>query len=225
MGHANSGALSGAVTAGAGPLINGQAYGVALVENAALGRAASVAGGGKFANGAITGAFGYLFNNAAGTLRGAWTGAGIAGVLGAETGPVDALIIAGGRVGGTLLGGVLGDWLTGPDVVFQVPQKALDVAAQIDQTGDTFSGYKGGGNFENDGRGGGQILPRNTAEGASAFANFRHPPLKATSRHPQTNSYHRVICRGGVNARDPNFWKTPRSNDDLLRRLEDLRSR
>jgi hypothetical protein len=53
-----SGALSGAVTASAGPLINGQSYGAALAENAVLGGAASVAGGGKFANGAITGAFG-----------------------------------------------------------------------------------------------------------------------------------------------------------------------
>jgi hypothetical protein len=34
----------------------------ALTANAVLGGAASVAGGGKFANGAITGAFGYLFN-------------------------------------------------------------------------------------------------------------------------------------------------------------------
>src|SRR5581483_12037989 len=31
--------------------------------SAALGGAASVAGGGKFENGAITGAFGYLFNS------------------------------------------------------------------------------------------------------------------------------------------------------------------
>jgi hypothetical protein len=64
-GSCQSGALSGAVTAGAGPLINGQRYEVALVENAVLGGVASVAGGGKFANGAITGAFGYMFNAAA----------------------------------------------------------------------------------------------------------------------------------------------------------------
>ena len=57
-----SGALSGGITAGAGPLINGQSFGVSLVENTVLGGIASVAGGGKFANGAITGAFGYLFN-------------------------------------------------------------------------------------------------------------------------------------------------------------------
>jgi RHS repeat-associated protein len=68
-GSCESGALSGAVTAGAGPLINGQKFAVALVENAVLGGVASVAGGGKFANGAITGAFGYLFNSQAACYR------------------------------------------------------------------------------------------------------------------------------------------------------------
>jgi hypothetical protein len=33
-----------------------------LVANSTLGGLASIAGGGKFANGAVTGAFGYLFN-------------------------------------------------------------------------------------------------------------------------------------------------------------------
>jgi hypothetical protein len=37
-----------------------------LVSNAAVGGLASVAGGGKFANGAVTGAFGYLFSPRAG---------------------------------------------------------------------------------------------------------------------------------------------------------------
>lgn len=61
-GSCGSGALSGAVTSGAGPLINGQDQVASLVTNSVLGGVASVAGGGKFANGAITGAFGYLFN-------------------------------------------------------------------------------------------------------------------------------------------------------------------
>ncbi len=65
-GSCGSGALSAAVTAGAGPLINGQNQVAALVENAVLGGAASVAGGGKFANGAVTGAFGYLVSLGAG---------------------------------------------------------------------------------------------------------------------------------------------------------------
>jgi RHS repeat-associated protein len=60
------GALAGAVTSFAGPLINGRTFSVqSLVANATLGGLASVAGGGKFANGALTGAFGYLFNAAA----------------------------------------------------------------------------------------------------------------------------------------------------------------
>jgi hypothetical protein len=56
-------ALAGAVTSAAGPVINGQGFVVGLVTNAPLGGGAAVLGGGKFENGAITGAFGYLFND------------------------------------------------------------------------------------------------------------------------------------------------------------------
>jgi guanyl-specific ribonuclease Sa len=81
-----------------------------------------------------------------------------------ETGPLDAAFIWAGAT----IGAIIGDWAGGPDVVFnQVPQKAHDVAAQIEQTGDTFPDYKGGRNFNNDGRGNGEILPRQTASGAS----------------------------------------------------------
>jgi len=59
-GKCGPGALSGAVSAGAGPLFNGHNFGVSLIENAVVGGVASVAAGGKFTNGAITGAFGYL---------------------------------------------------------------------------------------------------------------------------------------------------------------------
>ena len=60
------GALAAAVTAFAGPMINGEGFSVqSLMLNSALGGLASVAGGGKFANGALTAAFGYLFNQAA----------------------------------------------------------------------------------------------------------------------------------------------------------------
>jgi hypothetical protein len=54
-------ALAGAVTSAAGPMINGYGF-ASVVANAALGGGAAVLGGGKFENGAITGAFGYLFN-------------------------------------------------------------------------------------------------------------------------------------------------------------------
>jgi RHS repeat-associated protein len=66
------GALSAAVTAFAGPWINdGQNFSVrSLVLNSTLGGFASLAGGGKFANGAITAAFGYLFNQAANVAQG-----------------------------------------------------------------------------------------------------------------------------------------------------------
>lgn len=61
-GSCGSGALSGAVTSFAGPMMKGQSFEVRLVASATLGGVASVAGGGTFANGAVTGAFGYLFN-------------------------------------------------------------------------------------------------------------------------------------------------------------------
>jgi hypothetical protein len=90
---------------------------VALVENAVLGGAASVAGGGKFANGAITGAFGYLFNNQAGRTAGHVVGAIIGGIA---TGPEDVPLEAVGSV----VGGAFGDWLTGPEQIgsFAVPE-------------------------------------------------------------------------------------------------------
>jgi len=66
-GRCGPGALAGAITSFAGPVINGKTFDVgSLVANAALGGAASIAGGGKFGNGAATGAFGYLFNFCAG---------------------------------------------------------------------------------------------------------------------------------------------------------------
>jgi hypothetical protein len=80
-----------------------------LVASAVLGGLGSVAGGGKFANGAITGAFGYLFNNRAGRIAGAIVG----GVVGAAaTGPENVPLI----VEGAAAGAAIGDRLTGPDV-------------------------------------------------------------------------------------------------------------
>ena len=58
-------ALAGAVTSAAGPIINSQGFVAGLVSNTVLGGVAAIAGGGKFADGAVTGAFGYLFNFAA----------------------------------------------------------------------------------------------------------------------------------------------------------------
>ena len=57
-----SGALSAGFAAFAGPLIPSEA---ALVGRAVIGGTASVIGGGKFQNGAVTAAFGYLFNEMA----------------------------------------------------------------------------------------------------------------------------------------------------------------
>jgi RHS repeat-associated protein len=64
-GKCAAGALAAGLTAFAGPVINKLPFQAALVANTTIGGFASVAGGGKFANGAVTGAFGYLFNDAA----------------------------------------------------------------------------------------------------------------------------------------------------------------
>jgi RHS repeat-associated protein len=61
-GSCKSGALAAAVSAAALPAMSGMNGPQKLVASAVLGGVGSVAGGGKFANGAITGAFGYLFN-------------------------------------------------------------------------------------------------------------------------------------------------------------------
>jgi hypothetical protein len=75
-------ALAGAVTSAAGPFINGHGFVAGLVANAALGGGAAVLGGGKFENGAITGAFGYLFNAARGAFIGGATGGAAVGAIG-----------------------------------------------------------------------------------------------------------------------------------------------
>ena len=81
-------ALAGGVTSAAGPVINGQGFVAGLVINTALGGGAAVLGGGKFENGAITAAFGYLFNAAAGRAVGQVLGAAAAVLLGGVEGGV-----------------------------------------------------------------------------------------------------------------------------------------
>ena len=56
------GALSGGVGSFATPLTNGLRFEEGLVVTTVAGGLASVAGGGKFGNGAVTSSFGYLFN-------------------------------------------------------------------------------------------------------------------------------------------------------------------
>ena len=77
-GKCGAGALAAGVAAAGGPLIedafpNPRSNTASLfggtAASAVLGGLGSVAGGGKFANGAVTGAFGYLFNQAAGGAK------------------------------------------------------------------------------------------------------------------------------------------------------------
>jgi len=62
-GKCGPGALSAGLSAFASPLMGGRGFSVQkLVANAVIGGVASAAAGGNFANGAVTSAFGYLFN-------------------------------------------------------------------------------------------------------------------------------------------------------------------
>jgi HNH endonuclease len=127
-------ALAGAITSGAVPFINGHGFVAGLVANTVLGGAVAVAGGGKFENGAIMGAFGYLFNACGGTHGCAdllrqlgMTGGIIGGGLFAATGEyasfglqspmVPAEIAGGGAIGGGFgqaIGSII-DWIYNSD--------------------------------------------------------------------------------------------------------------
>ncbi len=61
-GNCGSGALAGGFSAAAAPLASDLGVVGGAIASTVIGGTASVLGGGKFANGAATGAFGYLFN-------------------------------------------------------------------------------------------------------------------------------------------------------------------
>jgi hypothetical protein len=69
-GSCQAGALSAAAGSFAGPLVRDSGRIGGLVITAAVGGTASVIGGGKFANGAVTAGYGYLFNEVALACRG-----------------------------------------------------------------------------------------------------------------------------------------------------------
>jgi RHS repeat-associated protein len=134
-GSCQSGALSGAAGAAATPLVNqvfdpSRGVGDLIGGTAAtgvVGGLASVAGGGKFENGAITAAFGYMYNNAAGALRGAGIGGSVgAGAFAIVGGALDLPLAGFGRWLGMTVGAMIGDWATGPDVVYSEGNKLPD---------------------------------------------------------------------------------------------------
>jgi hypothetical protein len=64
-GSCGSGALSAGFAEGVGGNLPKSSAEVGVLEHAVLGGVGSMIGGGKFANGSVTGAFGYLFNQLA----------------------------------------------------------------------------------------------------------------------------------------------------------------
>jgi RHS repeat-associated protein len=122
-GSCGSGALAAAAGAVGAPLVGNLPPVGRIAASAVLGGIGSVAGGGSFANGAVTGAFGYMFNTAAGALRGSAYGGAFGGFVGGLTGfdPLAAL----GTSLGIIAGAVIGDWVTGPDVVLNETKDTL----------------------------------------------------------------------------------------------------
>jgi len=104
-------ALAGAATSAAGPVIVKLGFVGGVMASATLGGAVAVLGGGKFANGAQTGAFGALYNGFAGKLAGQWAGGITAGAVFVETGPADLFFIAVGRTVGGAIGSAIEDWV------------------------------------------------------------------------------------------------------------------
>jgi hypothetical protein len=125
-GKCGPGALAAGLSAAASPLIEttfpdpktnvGSLFG-GTAASAVLGGLGSVAGGGKFANGAVTGAFGYLFNQAA--SGGNQSPSGMT-----DTG-VDYLFIPGAMLvvpeGGTFWRFTVGEGMTFYDLVTGAP--------------------------------------------------------------------------------------------------------
>jgi hypothetical protein len=85
------------------------------MTNAVVGGITSVAAGGDFANGARSGAFGYLYNAMAGRLIGQQVGAWGSGALCVEMGPGAAVCAMLGRMAGGWAGSAIEDWAFSAD--------------------------------------------------------------------------------------------------------------
>jgi len=87
-GSCGSGALAAGFGAAVAPTVAGLGDVRGLVVTSIIGGTASVLGGGKFENGAVTAAFGYMFNQAAAAMAAPVAGAGAAvgGLAGAAVG-------------------------------------------------------------------------------------------------------------------------------------------
>ena len=95
---------------------NGHGFVAGVVANSALGGGAAVLGGGKFENGAITGAFGYLFNADGGRAVGQVIGGRARDSSGIEGGPLAYWGAIEGSVLGGKIGSIVEDVLFGPGI-------------------------------------------------------------------------------------------------------------
>jgi RHS repeat-associated protein len=163
-----SGALASGVTAFAGPFLATQPYHAQLVGRTVLGGTASVIGGGKFANGAVTAAFAYLSTTSLGRARASANGEEPPGEEAMAACVPCAPAIGGAAVSDALLGtafmGTVFGWLTAigimPDVVFiRPPDDAWD------PNGPKAPGYPGGQPGYTDPKGGPNWVPNPNGPG------------------------------------------------------------
>ena len=123
---------------------------------------------------AVGAAKGALVGAAVGTAAGAGIGYAATGTLeGAATGA------AIGFGAGSLLGAAFGGSHAASTFI---PQEAYDTLNYVDQNGRPPQGYKGGKVFQNDGRGGGQVLPGNN----TTYKEYDiHPKVPGVPRNAQ----------------------------------------
>ena len=111
-------ALAGATGSFATPLTNGLSFEDGLVVTTTAGGLASVAGGGKFGNGAVTAAFGYLYNHLGHMLVGTDAHYQLLKYLQGEYGDVWS--------GNTAFGGLFGDGR--PDLIYdEMPREVYEI--------------------------------------------------------------------------------------------------
>ena len=123
---------------------------------------------------AVGAAKGALIGAAAGAVAGAGIGYSATGTL---EGVANGAAIGFGV--GSFLGAVIGGTFASSTFI---PQEAYDTLDYVDQNGRPPQGYKGGKVFQNDGRGGGQVLP---SSGSPYMEYDIHPKVPGVPRNAQ----------------------------------------
>jgi len=110
-GGCGASAVAAGFSAAAGPSLVTAGIVQGTITSSVIGGIGSVIGGGKFESGAVTAAFGYLFNTEGGRIVGGAIGAIVGTMAGA--GPEDVPAVVEGTVLGADVGDKVSDWFWG----------------------------------------------------------------------------------------------------------------